>query len=87
MSRLYVITSGSLEIRGLVSPGELPDLVAEFYCSAEQYGAKADMLLNGELIAVKGDVKVSLMVGATSPPMPSRLLEEVLEEVMERAFQ
>ena len=87
MSRLYVITSGALEIRGLVSPGELPDLVTEFYHHAELYGARADMLLNGELVAIKGDVEVCLMVGATSPPMPSRLLEEVLEEVMEIAFQ
>ena len=86
MNRLGVLDVGSLEIRGLISPGELPDVVTAFYHGAEQYGAKADILLGGELVAVKGDVEVSLRVESTCSSMPSRQLKDVLEEVMEKAF-
>ena len=87
MNRVYVVKMGSREFRGLISPGEMLDVVTVFYHHAERYSAKADFLLSGELVATKGEVTVSLMVGAPCLTMPSRLLEEVLEEVMEKAFQ
>lgn len=86
MNRLYILKSGSREIRGLVSPGELPDVVTAFYHGAEQYGAKADFLLGGELVATKDDVEVSLTIESKCSSMPSRQLKDVLEEVMEKAF-
>ncbi len=86
MNRLFVLKVGSLEIRGLISPGELPEVVTAFYHGAEQYGAKADFLLGGELVAKKDEVEVSLRVESTCSSMPSRQLKEVLEEMMEKAF-
>ena len=86
MNRLFVLKVGSLEIRGLISPGELPDVVTAFYHGAEQYGAKADFQFGGELVAAKGDVEIVLRIESTCSSMPSRQLKDVLEEVMEKAF-
>lgn len=86
MNRLFVLKVGSQEIRGLISPGELPDVVITFYHESERYGAKADFLVSGELVATKGDVEVRLRIESVSESMPSRQLKDVLEEVMEKAF-
>ena len=86
MNRLYVIHYGTLEIRGLVSPGELPEVVRDFYRLSEQRGAKADYKGNGLFVAVKEEVQVTLTIGAYHQSMPSKMLVDALMEVMEKAF-
>ena len=86
MNRLYVITMGTLEIRGLISPGELPEVVSDFYRLCGRKGAKADYLGDGLFIAEKGEVQVKLTIGAYHKAFPCRLLLNVLEEVIETAF-
>ena len=86
MNRLYVIHYGTLEIRGLVSPGELPEVVRDFYRLSEQRGAKADYKGNGLFVAVKEEVQVTLTIGAYHQSMPSKMLVDALMEAMEKAF-
>ena len=86
MNRLYVITMGTLEIRGLISPGELPEVVSDFYRLCGRKGAKADYLGDGLFMAEKGEVQVKLTIGAYHEAFPCRLLLNVLEEVIETAF-
>ena len=86
MNRLFVLTVGSREIRGLISPGELPDVVIAFYHESKRYGANSVFLVSGELVAKRGDLEVSLRIESVSESMPSRQLKDVLEEVMEKAF-
>ena len=87
MNRLFIITFGSLEIRGLIAPCELPDVVRDFYRLSEQKGAKADYQGEGIFFAVKEEVQVKLTIGAYHDAIPSKTLLEVLEEVMEIAFK
>lgn len=87
MNRLFVISVGSLEIKGLISPGELPDVVINFYRMSENRGASPDYLGDGVFVAVKQEVRLTLTVGDYHDPMPSRLLVEVLEEIMEQVFK
>ena len=86
MNRLFIIRMGTLEIRGLISPGELPEVVRNFYQLSGQRGAKADYLGGGMFIAVKEEIQLTLTIGAYHQAIPSRMLLEVLEEVMEIAF-
>lgn len=86
MNRLYVIKYGTMEIRGLVSHGELPEIVRDFYRLAEQKGAKADYKGEGHFIAVKEEVQVTLTIGEYHQSMPSKMLVDALMEVMEKAF-
>ncbi|MBP5152847.1 MAG: hypothetical protein ILP13_08050 [Lachnospiraceae bacterium] len=86
MNRLYVIKYGTLEIKGLVSPGELPEVVRDFYLLAEQKGAKADYKGEGLFVAVKEEVQVTLTIGAYHQSMPSKMLVDALMEVMGKAF-
>ena len=87
MNRLYVIQYGTLEIRGLVSHGELPEVVRDFYRLAEQKGAKADYRGEGLFVAMKEEVQVTLTIGAYHHAIPSKMLVDALTEVMEVAFQ
>ena len=86
MNRLFVITMGTLEIKGLISPGELPEVVRDFYRLSGQKGAKADYLGGGIFIAVKEGIRLTLTIGAYHKSMPGKMLLDVLEEVMEIAF-
>ena len=86
MNRMYVIQYGTQEIRGLVSPGELPEVVRDFYRLSEQKGAKADYKGNGLFVAVKEEVQVTLTIGAYHQSMPSKMLVDALMEVIEKAF-
>ena len=86
MNRLYILTVGSLEIRGLISSGELPELVRVFYGASAQRGATADYLGEGKFLAVKKEVRLTLTIGEYHKSMPSRMLVEVLEEVMDQYF-
>ena len=86
MNRLFIIVVGTLEIKGLVSPGELPEVVSDFYRLCGRKGAKADYLGDGMFIAVKEEIQLTLTIGAYHQAIPSRMLLEVLEEVMEIAF-
>ena len=86
MNRLYVIKYGTLEIRGLVSPGELPEVVRDFYRLAEQKGAKADYKGEGLFVAVKQESKLTLNVGEYHEAIPSRVLYEALSEAIEQCF-
>lgn len=87
MNRLYILSMGSLEIRGLISSRELPDLVLMFYNESAERGAEAKYLANGIFIATKSEVTVKLEIQGPHPAIPCRMLHDVLEEVMEKAFQ
>ena len=86
MNRLFIINVGSLEIRGLISPGELPEVVRLFYGTSAQRGAKADYLGEGKFVAVKNEIQLTLTIGEHHKAIPSRMLFEVLEEVMDQFF-
>ena len=86
MNRLFIIEVGSLEIRGLISPGELPELVRVFYGTSAQRGAKPDYLGEGKFIAVKNEIQLTLTIGEYHKAIPSRLVADVLEEVMDQFF-
>lgn len=87
MNRLYILTLESLEIRGLISSRELPDLVLMFYNESAERGAEAKYIANGIFIATKSEVTVKLEIQGPHPSIPCRMLHDVLEEVMEKAFQ
>lgn len=86
MNRLYIIQMGSREIRGLISPAELPDVVLLFYRTAERCGAATCYQAGGVFIAEKGEIVVKLTIGAYHKAIPSRMLHDVLAEVMSQAF-
>lgn len=86
MNRLFLIEVGSLEIKGLISPGELPEVVRLFYGVSAQRGAKADYLGEGKFIAEKNEVRLTLTIGEYHKAIPSRMLVDVLEEVMAEYF-
>lgn len=86
MNRLYVIKTGSLEIRGLVSPSELPELVTELYRKSAKMGATADYLGNGIFNIIKGEVLVNLTVGEYHESMPSKRAIDSLVKIMENEF-
>ena len=87
MNRLFILRTGTLEIRGLVSPGELPDVVLTFYREASRWGATADYLQSGVLVASRGEIQVTLRITSTHSAIPSRLLEDELTEMMKMAFR
>lgn len=87
MNRLYILTVGSLEIRGLISSGELPEVVLMFYKAASRRGAEAQYLANGIFIATKSEVTVKLEIQGRHQSFPCKMLQEVLEQVMDEAFQ
>lgn len=87
MNRLFVITVGSLEVRGLISPGELPDVVTVFYRTAERHGATPSYPQPGTFLAVKGRSVVKLVIGPYHQAIPSKMISEVLEDLMAQAFQ
>lgn len=86
MNRLYILTVGSLEIRGLISSGELPEIVLMFYGTSSRMGAEAKYLSNGIFIATKSEVTVKLEIQGPHQSIPCRMLQDVLEDVMEKAF-
>lgn len=86
MNRLYVIKTGSLEIKGLVSPSELPELVTELYRKSAKMGATADYLGNGIFNIIKGEVLVNLTVGEYHESMPSKRAIDSLVKIMENEF-
>jgi len=86
MNRLFVLQVGPRILRGLISPSELPDVVLTFYRTAEQHGAIPSYHAGGVFLAVKGEVQVRLTIGQYHIAMPSRLLADVLTEVMSQAF-
>lgn len=86
MNRLFILQVGPRTLRGLISPSELPDLVLTFYSSAEQHGAVPSYHAGGVFLAVKGEVVVKLTIGQYHDAIPSRMLADVLAEVMSQAF-
>ena len=86
MNRLFVIKMESREIRGLVSPGELPELVSGFYKMSESRGASADYLGDGLFIAERSEAKLTLKVGDYHDSIPSRMILDELEDAMEQVF-
>ena len=86
MNRLFLIEVGSLEIKGLISPGELPELVRMFYGASARWGAKADYLGEGKFITVKNETRLTLTIGEYHKAIPSRQIADILEEVMEKFF-
>lgn len=86
MNRLYVIKVGSLEIKGLISPSELPDLMAFFETEAKRRSASARYAGNGLLIAVKDGIEISLTVGTIEASIPSRCVFDEIDKAMDHAF-
>ena len=86
MNRLFIIVVDTLEIKGVVSPAELPDVVNDFYRLSKMKGAIPDYKGEGLFVAVKEEVQVKLTIGAYHKGIPSKTLLEVLEEVMEKVF-
>ena len=86
MNRLYVIKMGSLEIRGLVSPGELPNLKSDFDWLAEYYGAEKEFH-DDTLIARKNDTEISLTVGDYHSSIPGKRVLEALVRMMDESFK
>ena len=87
MNRLFVITVGSLKVRGLISPGELPEVVTMFYRTAERYGSTPSYPKPNTFLAVKGRSVVKLVIGPYHQAIPSKMISEVLEDLMAQAFQ
>jgi len=85
MNRLYVIKMGSHEIRGLISPGELPNLRSDFEWLADYYGASYEFN-EGRMTARKNDVEISLTVGPQHPSIPGKRVLEALVKVMDSEF-
>ena len=85
MNRLYTITMGHHVVRGLISPGELPNLKSDFDWLADYYGAEKDFRDN-TLIARKNDTEIKLTVGTYHPAMPSKRVLEVLVRLMDESF-
>lgn len=85
MNRLYTIKVGSQEIRGLVSPGELPNLRSDFDWLSEYYGASSEFN-DGRMIARKDDVEISLTVGPQHQALPGKRVLEALVKVMDSKF-
>ncbi len=86
MNRLYNIKVGSMEMKGLIAPSELPEVVTEFYRMSAKKGANADYLGNGLFHAVKNDVTLVLTIGAYHNAIPSRRILDNLEDAMDLAF-
>ncbi len=83
MNRLFILKIGSLEYRGLISPGELPDLTWAFNDTCARHGMKAEYH-KGVFHAEKDGLKVTLTIGQVCQSRPSRCLEDVLDELSER---
>ena len=75
-----------MEIRGLISPRELPDLVRVFYGASARRGAKPEYLGKGVFVAEKNEIQLTLTIGAYHKAIPSRQVADVLDEVMEQLF-
>ena len=63
------------------------DEVLMFYNESAERGAEAKYIANGIFIATKSEVTVKLEIQGPHPSIPCRMLHDVLEEVMEKAFQ
>lgn len=85
MNRLYVIKMGPLEIRGLVSPGELPNLKSDFDWLANYYEAETEFHDN-TLIARKDEIEISLTVGEYHSAFPGKRVLEALVRLMDESF-
>ena len=85
MNRLYTIRISPQEIRGLISPGELPNLKSDFDWLADYYGAEKDFRDN-TLIARKNDTEISLTVGGYHDSMPCKRVLEALVHLMDESF-
>ena len=76
-----------MEIRGLISPGELPEVVSSFYSMAKQRGATADFVGNGVFVAQRDEILLTLTIGEYHESIPSRHLVDALREVMVSVFK
>ena len=86
MHRLYTVKMGFFEIKGLVSPREVPNAVSVFYSLSKQKGASAEFKGNGIFVAQKDAIQIMLIVGEYHDQMPSKMLQDVLNEVIEMFF-
>lgn len=85
MNRLYVIKKGPIEIRGLISPGELPNLKSDFDWLADYYEAETEFHDN-TLIARKNEIEISLTVGEYHSAIPCKRVLEALVRLMDESF-
>ncbi len=85
MNRIFILRAGDREERGLVSVAELLDAIWLFFHECRKRGVKA-VYLDGAFIAEKDGVMLTLTIGETCESIPSRMLEDVLEDFLTRSF-
>ena len=85
MNRIYTITVGALEIKGLISPGELPNLKSDFNWLVSYYEATMEVHEN-TLIARKKDVEICLTIGEYHSAIPGKRVLQVLVHLMDEMF-
>ena len=73
-------------MRGLISSVELPDITTMFYEIALKHGATPSTLKNGVFLAEKGEIALKLTIGPRHQSIPSKMLGEILEEVMNQTM-
>ncbi len=86
MNRLYTITKGSQVVKGLISPGELPNLMSDFDWLADYYGAEKEVHDN-QLIARKNETEISLTIGAYHKAIPGKRVLSALVQMMDESFR
>lgn len=85
MNRLYTIIVGSHVVRGLISPGELPDLKTDFTRIAKRCGATVDFG-KGSLIARKEGLELILVLGGYHCSIPGSTARDSLSREMKELF-
>lgn len=85
MNRLYTITDGATEMKGLIAPGELPNLMSNFEWLSRYYGAEPEYQ-DGSMIARKEDVEVRLTVGGYHKSIPGKRVLNALVFIMDERF-
>ena len=85
INRLYILSDGALEERGLISPAEMLDVTWLFFRECRKRSVKA-VYLDGGYYAEKNGTMLTLTIGEVSGSIPSRMLEVALEEMMARTF-
>ena len=85
MNRLYTIIVGAHVVKGLISPGELPDLKTDFIRMASQYGAIVDFSKN-RLRARKGGLELVFILGGYHCSMPGLTASDSLSREMKELF-
>ena len=82
----YQLECNAARERGIVGYRELPDLLHDFRSMAKDRGACHIHNENGDYVAIKGDVTLTLSFGTVEESFPCRRLRVSMEEMMSRCF-